>query len=178
MLARKASNNLTALRALIKALTLLFIVALALAFVVPPQVLAAGGDWTQQSPAAKPSARYRSDMAYIGGDHVLLFGGYDSFYDDETWVYDLSANTWTQQSPAAKPSARSSHAMAYIGGDQVLLFGGDDGTFDDETWVYDLSANTWTQKSPAAKLQTCWILFRDIQFLRYGLEEISLRLHG
>ena len=64
-------------------------------------------------------------MAYLGGDQVLLFGGYDgSGYNGETWVYDLSANTWTNQAPAAAPSARDRHAMAYLGGDQVLLFGG------------------------------------------------------
>jgi hypothetical protein len=88
-------------------------------------------------------------MAYIGGDLVLLFGGYDgSSADDETWVYDLSANTWTQQYPSPKPSARRYHDMAYIGGDQALLFGGDSGS--QETWVYDLSANAWTQQNPAS----------------------------
>jgi len=90
-------------------------------------------------------------MASLGGDQVLLFGGEDGSYDDETWVYDLSDNTWTQKSPAAKPSARYTHAMASLGGDQVLLFGGYDGSNDDETWVYDLSDNTWTLKSPATK---------------------------
>ena len=87
-------------------------------------------------------------MAYIGGDQVLLFGGYDGSNDDETWVYDLSDNTWTKQSPTAKPSARYLHALANIGGDQVLLFSGWDGSYDDETWVYDLSEDDWTQQSP------------------------------
>jgi hypothetical protein len=106
------------------------------------------GTWTQQSPSSKPSARERHAMQYIGGDQVLLFGGfYSPTYYDDTWLYDLSAGTWTQQSPSLKPSARGDHAMAYLGGDQVLLFGGYEsgGTRDDETWAYDLSANTWTQ---------------------------------
>jgi hypothetical protein len=88
-------------------------------------------------------------MAYIGGDQVLLFGGMVP-NNDETWVYDLSADTWTQQSPSSHPSARWGHAMAYIGGDQVVLFGGWDNAADSETWVYDLSANTWTQQFPAS----------------------------
>ena len=112
--------------------------------------LNAADDWTQKTPTTKPSARRHHDMAYIGEDQVLLFGGYDSAYDDETWIYDLSDNTWTQKSPATKPSARTQHAMAYIGGDQVLFFGGYDGsTGKNDSWVYDLSDNTWTQKSPA-----------------------------
>ena len=104
--------------------------------------------WTQKFHASKPSARDYHAMAYIGGDQVLLFGGnqYSGPLGDDTWVYDLSANTWTNKSPSTKPSARDGHDMAYIGGDQVLLFGGHDGsTAKDDTWVYDLSDNTWTQ---------------------------------
>ena len=86
-------------------------------------------------------------MAYLGEDQVLLFGGEDgaASYDDETWVYDLSANTWTQKTISG-PSGRRWPAMAYIGDDRVLLFGGYDVALDDETWVYDLSANTWTKQ--------------------------------
>jgi hypothetical protein len=109
-------------------------------------------DWTLQSPGTKPSARRSHEMCYIGGDQVLLFGGYDGdvgVRDDETWLYDLSDDTWTLQSPGTGPSAREAHAMCYIGGDQVLLFGGTDGSsYYDDTWVYDLSADTWTQQSP------------------------------
>ena len=112
-------------------------------------------EWT----ANAPSARYDHAMAYLGEDQVLLFGGYDGAYDDETWVYDLSDNTWTNQAPvssrsaaewtASAPSVRSLHAMAYLGGDQALLFGGyDTGNYYGDTWVYDLSANTWTNQFP------------------------------
>jgi len=85
--------------------------------------------WTQKSPVGdvKPSARAEHGMAYIGDDQVLVFGGNlssDPWTSDETWVYDLSANTWTLKSPSSKPSARRSHTMVYIGSDQVLLFGG------------------------------------------------------
>ena len=108
-------------------------------------------DWTQVSPASSPTGRKAVQLAYIGGDQVMFFGGNDGSANDETWVYDLSDNTWTQKSPATNPSARYYHAIAHIGGDQVLLFGGGDGTGDDQTWIYDLSDNTWTQKSPATK---------------------------
>jgi N-acetylneuraminic acid mutarotase len=97
--------------------------------------------WTQQSPTTKPSARAPHAMASIGGDQVLLFGGWPSSgLNDETWVYDLSDNTWTQMNPTTKPPARYQHAMANIGGDQVLLFGGGTSWYDD-TWVYDAGPN-------------------------------------
>ena len=81
--------------------------------------------WTNQAPTTGPSARRSHTMASLGGDQVLLFGGYAT--DDvngETWVYDLSDNTWTNQSPTAAPSERLHHAMAHLAGAQVLLFGG------------------------------------------------------
>jgi N-acetylneuraminic acid mutarotase len=108
-------------------------------------------DWTQQYPDRPPTARYGHAMAYAGGDHVLLFGGYSggSDYHNDTWVYDLSEDTWTQQYPSSNPEERYWHAMAYIGGDHVLLFGGEaGGIWYGDTWVYDLSANTWTQQYP------------------------------
>ena len=112
--------------------------------------------WTNPNPGAKPPKRYLHAMTYIGDDQVLLFGGCDfncSTYYNDTWVYDLSANTWTNQDPGgSKPSARESSAMAYVGGDQALLFGGEDAAYNrqNDTWSYDLSANTWTQKSPTS----------------------------
>ena len=107
-------------------------------------------EWSQKSPSSSPSARYLHSMASIyGTKKVLLFGGYDGSYNDETWVYDLSANTWNNKNPqGSKPSARYQHAMASIyGDDKVLLFGGYDGSYDDETWVYDLSENSWSLKA-------------------------------
>ena len=62
----------------------------------------ADGTWTNQAPAASPSARNAYAMAYVGGEQVILFGGLDTWgLNGETWVYDLSANTWTNHAPAA-----------------------------------------------------------------------------
>jgi N-acetylneuraminic acid mutarotase len=108
--------------------------------------------WTQRFPATSPSARNSLAMAYIGGDQVLLFGGrYDiTGYENDTWVYDLSANTWTQLFPVTSPSARYAHAMASLGGNQVLMFGGYTGSYSGQTWVYDLSETTWTHVFPTS----------------------------
>lgn len=80
-------------------------------------------------------------MAYVGGDQVFLFGGMETggIRDDETWAYDLSANTWTQDANTIRPSARSQHAVAAAsvdGSNYLLLFGGNDGVRDDETWTF------------------------------------------
>jgi hypothetical protein len=107
--------------------------------------------WTQLFPATQPPSRRYHAMAYIGEDHVLLFGGYQNGTKgqslNDTWVFDLSENTWTEMFPDPCPSSRNCHDMAYVGGDQVLLFGGY--LTNDETWLYDFSENTWTQLFPA-----------------------------
>jgi hypothetical protein len=90
-------------------------------------------------------------MAYLGDDQVLLFGGDNSSFNDETWVYDLSDNSWTLKSPTTSPSARCYHSMASLGDGKVLLFGGLAASQNDETWVYDLGSDTWTFKNPATK---------------------------
>jgi N-acetylneuraminic acid mutarotase len=93
--------------------------------------------WTEQAPAAAPSAREWHAMAYLGRGQALMFGGFD--YDGpngETWVYDLSDNSWTEQASVAGPSPRYGHAMAALDGDQVLLFGG-------EPPGVGLSVETW-----------------------------------
>jgi hypothetical protein len=81
-------------------------------------------------------------MAYIGGDQVVLFGGWDSpsTNDDETWVYDLSDNIWTQDTSTTRPSARGYHTLCETsmdGSTYPVMFGGNEiVAFDDETWTY------------------------------------------
>ncbi len=104
---------------------------------------AATNTWTNIAvPGDKPSARKWFDMAYIGNNQVLLFGGNTTDGEsDETWVFNLGSSTWTKKNPANSPSARFGHKMAYIGADKVLLFGGG----NNETWIYDSNANSWVQ---------------------------------
>ncbi len=109
--------------------------------------------WTDMSTSSRPVKRRTHAMAYIGGDQVLMFGGDEGSYvfRDDTWIYDLSANTWTEQSPALKPSIRWGSEAAYLGGDQVVLFGGANGGFQDDTWIFDLSDGQWTQDANTAQ---------------------------
>jgi hypothetical protein len=107
-------------------------------------------NWNNQNPGNNPGTMLEQDMAYIGDDKVLLFGGLvASGISDQTWLYDKSDNTWILLTPATQPSARFAHSMCYIGDDKVLLFGGYDWSqsFED-TWVFDLSDNNWTPKNP------------------------------
>jgi N-acetylneuraminic acid mutarotase len=109
------------------------------------------GEWIQMSYFEKPDERRGHVTSSIfDTDKVLLFGGWDGDYLQDTWTYDLSEDEWNNMDPPdPKPNPRHTHDMAFIWGtDKVLLFGGC--TVDDEnneTWLYDLSDNTWTQKA-------------------------------
>ncbi len=107
--------------------------------------------WTQKTPSSKPSGRSSHGMATIfGTDKVLLFGGSVSNKAvNDTWVYDLSANTWTEKNPINSPYPRGGVVITPIyNTDKVLLFGGYNQTALNETWIYDLSDNTWVNKMP------------------------------
>jgi hypothetical protein len=127
---------------------------------VPPVVASASAqsapNWTDQTPAAHPSARIDMAMAYdAAAGNVVLFGGtYDGNNDlGDTWTWN--GTTWTQQHPAASPNARDSSAMAYdaatgtvvlFGGTRPSQTGGAPQIYGD-TWTWN--GTTWTQQHPA-----------------------------
>ncbi len=104
--------------------------------------------WTPMKPAASPPFRPDASMAYDSqSDRVVLFGGYTYFGEsNETWTYDLHANTWSLRNPPLAPSGRAYASMAYDSkSDRAILFGGY--TYfgeSNETWSYDYDNDTWT----------------------------------
>lgn len=109
----------------------------------------AANTWTNRTPAVGPSARFGHAMVYAAdASRIVLFGGAGVWgRSNETWTYDVVANSWTNVTPSVSPSPRYFHAMTYDSRTGlVLLFGGD--APSNETWVYNLAANTWTQMTP------------------------------
>jgi N-acetylneuraminic acid mutarotase len=97
--------------------------------------------WTDLSPAGTvPSGRGWFSMVYDEAHgQVVLFGGWDGTYANDTWAYDPAANKWAALTAVgAPPSGRSSHCMVYdSGASEVILFGGaNDNTSYDDTWAY------------------------------------------
>jgi N-acetylneuraminic acid mutarotase len=72
---------------------------------------------------------------------------------NDTWTYNLAANTWTEVSPASEaPSARTSACMVYDAAKgRAILFGGLDAQFvcSNDTWEFDPAANAWSEHFPA-----------------------------
>ena len=112
-------------------------------------------------PLLSPPARGYHRMAYdVESDRAILFGGMGILKGmlEDTWAYDLSANSWMKMAPAQSPPSGYG-PMAYdIQSDRVILFMGfiDTGTYPDnevykpasETWAYDYNSNTWVDMQP------------------------------
>jgi len=79
MSCKRTTNRATRLFTIVALVTLLPLAA--------ASPVHADGAWTNQAPAAGPSARYAHAMASLSGDQVLLFGGEDaSSLSSETWL--------------------------------------------------------------------------------------------
>jgi len=133
--------------------------------------------WTQQFPAASPSAR-RTGVAYDAANGtVVLFGGDIrngdggfGIYLGDTWTWN--GVTWTQQFPASAPAARGTSCIAYdtsLG--RVVLFGGssdyDSAQGRNDTWAWN--GETWTEIFSAARPPARWVAAMDFDPLSKGL---------
>ncbi len=106
--------------------------------------------WTQLSPTTSPPARSYLAMTYdpVSGK-IIMFGGYDGNYLNDTWAFD--GTTWTRLRTRGKPPVRSAAQMAYdtVTG-QVLLFGGFNGrNWLGDTWLFDGNTSRWTRARTA-----------------------------
>ena len=113
--------------------------------------------WTERHPAAAPSPRSDSQVAYDPVvDAVLLQGGFNgTAYLGDIWVYTPRNETWFSRPAAVQPSPRSDGRMVYVSTqDRFILFGGNDLSGPNgsnhhlaDTWTYRWSSNLWTPLS-------------------------------
>jgi hypothetical protein len=116
--------------------------------------------WTQRNPSQHPSSRGWASFDFhqkLG--KFVLFGGaaYGGPIQNDTWLYDYTANTWTEIFPDNPPPARTFGNMVYDPNNEVMvLFGGRAGNYKDkgptlsDTWILDLEKNQWVQMNPAS----------------------------
>ncbi len=111
--------------------------------------------WLLMQPAAAPTARAASELAYDSeSDRVILFGGcvgpsFERWGSGATWAYDYNTNTWMEM--AKGPNRHVGPRLAYDSeSDRVILFGGYDMNdfFYNDTWAYDFNTDTWKEMKP------------------------------
>jgi N-acetylneuraminic acid mutarotase len=87
---------------------------------------------------------------------IILFGGlgdplandnWESYLLNDTWIYDIKANSWKLLHLDIKPDARLGHSMVYNPvSNKILLFGGV--TSNDRVndfWEFDSETQTWAE---------------------------------
>lgn len=122
----------------------------------------AAEDWVALTPANSPTIRDAHNMAWLGDERVILFGGNDmggstSPGFGDTWQFDTDSEAWFEVFlVGATPPARYQHSMVALG-DSALLFGGRGGGDDfADVWIYDGASQSWlslftTGTAPAAR---------------------------
>ncbi|HYS71337.1 MAG TPA: kelch repeat-containing protein, partial [Thermoplasmata archaeon] len=109
-------------------------------------------DWVNKNPSTSPGVREGPGMTFASSSNVfVLFGGYSTRDLDDTWEYNLTANTWTKITTSPRPAGREWPGLSYDPGQNVVvLFGGVNGTngFLSDTWEFNVAAGTWSQQSP------------------------------
>jgi hypothetical protein len=112
------------------------------------------GTWTDRTPAVtKPSARRQHSMTYDASrQKVVLFGGNDGSYKQDTWEWDGTAGTWTNRTTGGtKPPERAGHAIGYDAlRERVVLFGGFGASTYQDIWEWDGVSGTWSERTPVA----------------------------
>lgn len=109
--------------------------------------------WSQLFPAGSaPSAREFATAVYDAfNQRMILFGGNDGAYRNDTWSLNLSGTlSWSALMPAGiPPSARTNHTAIYDApGRRMVVFGGDNGVAGNnllnDVWILSLSGtSTW-----------------------------------
>ncbi len=144
--------------------------------------------WTElmannPSPTNQPEVRSGHSMVYIGNDKILSFGGSnwvtDIIYFDDTWIYDINANSWTEITGTPHPIDRSGAGIAYDDDNNiVVLFSGysDSGSGNqNDTWEFDVTSETWTEittsNTPAIRTSCRMIYTGNNRVIMFGGRE-------
>lgn len=108
---------------------------------------------------AGPSRRYGHSAIYDPARNrmVISHGFTDAGRFDDTWAFDLGANTWRNLTPqGTRPLRRClHHAVLDEAGGQMLLYGGCASGFGpcplDDLWAFDLATNRWTERQATSR---------------------------
>ncbi len=112
------------------------------------------GNWTLvASTGAGPGPRTQAGLAYVAtgpnatDGYVLLFGGYNGAYLNDTWAFQNGA--WTRLAPATSPSPRMGMVLASDGesGSALLIGGLGSAGYLDDLWAFDAQTTSWTPVS-------------------------------
>ena len=104
----------------------------------------------------RPPARDLAGATYDSArDRMVMFGGWNSQFLNDTWTLSLSNPTqWNALATVHRPPARREIPIAYDSNrDRIVLFGGNDLSFRRDTWELTLSGTVdWQAVTPTGSL--------------------------
>jgi hypothetical protein len=107
-------------------------------------------DWWTSYPINSPPPR--NDAAYASmNKYILLFGGINGGFLNDTWLYTIDNSTWMQIFPPISPSPRFGSGMAGLWNeDKFILFGGESQqSHCSDTWIFDIENKEWSLINPS-----------------------------
>jgi hypothetical protein len=111
-------------------------------------------EWMELEPTTNPLARYGHVMVYDESVNLIVLCCGNTAYQghqDDTWTFNLTANTWSEVSTIGNPDPLKWPSMVYDSVNQrCILFGGQIGdNAVNGTWIYNAQICSWTDPEPA-----------------------------
>ncbi|HHH28536.1 MAG TPA: hypothetical protein ENK57_09340 [Polyangiaceae bacterium] len=110
--------------------------------------------WTEITAAGAPTPRLYHASTVVGNE-LIVFGGTGGFnppYFNDTYAFDMSADTWRVVTTDAPPRARfGMELVADPDRGRVIMAFGHDATNlgnSNDVWALDLAAGSWTELHP------------------------------
>jgi hypothetical protein len=137
------------------------------------------GHWTLQHPAAAPSARRDSQMAYDAArSEAILFGGRLQHQAgpenpglSDTWTWD--GRTWTQHAGGLAPPFDERAAMAYDPASRSVLWYRPSGRGPSVTWRWDGQGWSPVRTTAQPAMASATIAWDGKRLLLFGRAEVA-----
>ena len=106
--------------------------------------------WTQQTASAGWTARDLHSSVSMPDGSVVLMGGADGGYPNDTWRSTNKGVTWTQLTSSAGWLGRDHLSSVVLPDGSIVMMGGTDGTFKNDVWRSTDKGATWSLQTASA----------------------------
>lgn len=99
----------------------------------------------------RPAPRYSMELAYVGNNKFMLFGGGclsgDTAYPNDTWIFDLKYKVWRECIILSEdtPDSGCAYGMTTIGNKTYMFGGFYQGEANNDLWEFTLVENNFKE---------------------------------
>jgi len=101
--------------------------------------------WTEVNVSSGWSGRQAHTSVMEPGGSIILMGGYDGGYKNDTWRSMDNGATWTLVNASSGWSARADHTSVSMPDGSIVLMGGWGSGYKNDTWQSTDYGATWTR---------------------------------